>query len=181
MELRQPVDRLVEEVGARVLEAVPARVVGRVAEAEVGALVDDRGAGRDEVRDEGRRGAVGECQEDRVEGVARPAGSSAWTSSPVVARCGWIAVDRIVVAAAADEADQLDVRVARQQPDQLGTDIAVAPMIPTRDAAAAGHPRRQRVDATVAGRRRRCSTVACHASGRRVIGPRRRGHRCDMH
>ena len=36
VELGQAVDGLVEEVGPRVLEAVPARVVGGVAEAEVG-------------------------------------------------------------------------------------------------------------------------------------------------
>ena len=116
MELRQAVDGGVEEVGPRVLEAVPARVVGRVAEAEVGAQVDDRRAGRDAgSATSAAAGAVGEGQED----AQSAGGSSASTVSSVVARCGWIAADRVVVAVAADQADELDVRVARQQPDQL--------------------------------------------------------------
>ena len=49
------------------LEAVPARVVVRVAEAEVGAEVDDRGARRGEIGGDLRARAVGECQEDSVD------------------------------------------------------------------------------------------------------------------
>ncbi len=35
--------------------------------------------------------------------------------------------DRVVVAAAAGEPDELDVRVAREQPDQLGADVPGRP------------------------------------------------------
>ena len=102
MELRQPVDRVVEEVGPRMLEAVPARVVVRVAEAEVGAEVDDGGARGGEIGGDLRARAVGECQEDRVEvpapGPRTPAsrtsrlrvspGNSESSVRAVVARCG---------------------------------------------------------------------------------------------
>ena len=120
VELRQAVDRAVEEVGPRVLEAVPARVVGRVAQAEVGPEVDDRGARGGEVGDEPRAGAVGECQEDRVD---RPRAASASDGQVGRREVRMDAADRIVVALAADEPDQLDIRVARQQPDQLATDV----------------------------------------------------------
>ena len=134
MELRQPVDRVVEEVGPRMLEAVPARVVGRVAEAEVGAEVDDRGAGGDEVGGDLRPGAVGECQEDtaiRRGGMLRRriVEVSAWR------RCGWTPVDGVVVAVPADQPDQFDVRVPGEQPDQLATDIPGRPDDPDADPA----------------------------------------------
>src|SRR6185436_4026942 len=44
VELGEAVHRALEQVGPGMLEAVPARVVGRIAETEVGPLVDDRGA-----------------------------------------------------------------------------------------------------------------------------------------
>ena len=128
MQLRQAVDRLVEEVRPRMLEAVPARVVGRVAQAEVGALVDDRRAGGDEVGDEVRRGAVREGEEDRIRG--RQLGMDVEVERRQV-RVD--AVDRVVVAATPDEPDQLDVRVPRQQPDQLTADIAGRPDDPDPD------------------------------------------------
>ena len=120
VELRQAVDGALEEVRARVLEAVPARVVGRVAQAEVRALVDDRRARRRRGPGRARRRRRGAAPGRR----RRPAGSSAWTVRPVVARCGMDPGDRVVVAAAPGEPDQLDVRVAGEQPDQLGADVA---------------------------------------------------------
>ena len=67
MEFRQPVDGLAEELGMWVLEAVPARVVGRVSKPEVGTLVDDRGAAREESWRQVRGGPVGERQEDGID------------------------------------------------------------------------------------------------------------------
>ena len=84
MQLGQAVDGVVEELGSRVLEAVPARVVGRVAEPEVGPEVDDRGAVGHEVRDEAGGRAVGQGEEDGIDLRQR-----ASTVRPVVARCGW--------------------------------------------------------------------------------------------
>ena len=55
MELRQAVDRLVEEIRPRVLEAVPARIVGGVAKPEVGPEVDDGGARSGQVGGDLRR------------------------------------------------------------------------------------------------------------------------------
>ena len=75
VQLGQAVDGPLEEVGSRVLEAIPARVVGRVAQAEVGTEVDDRRAVGDEVRDEAGRRAVGEREERGVDlagGASRP-------------------------------------------------------------------------------------------------------------
>ena len=150
MELRQAVDRLLEQVRPRVLEAVPARVVGRVAEAEVGALVDDRRAGRDEVRDEVRGRAVREGEEDGV----RPGGSSAWTSWSSRREVRVDPVDRVVVAAAPDEPDQLDVRVARQQPDELAADVPGRPDDPDTARGAARRPDPRPARSEAGGRRR---------------------------
>ena len=143
MELGQAVDGDVEEVGPRVLEAVPARVVGRVAQPEVGPEVDDRGAGGDELRDDAsrrRRGA----------GPGRPrraAGSRGVDDvRPVVAEVRVDAVDRVVVAVAA--------RRARRSRRSGGAPAGgparrrhspVAPMIPTRIRARATSLRRRRV------------------------------------
>ena len=122
VELGQPVDRDVEEVGVRVLEAVPARVVGRVAEAEVGPEVDDRGAGLDDARDDARGRAVGEGEEDGVD-----SGSEASTTQAGVGEVRVDAVERVAVAVAALEADDRHVRVAGQEADQLGADVAGRP------------------------------------------------------
>ena len=43
---------------------------------------------------------------------------------PVAARWGCVAADRVVVAAARREPDDLDVRVASEEADQLGADVA---------------------------------------------------------
>ena len=45
------------------------------------------------------------------------------------------AADGIVVALAADEPDQFDIRMAGEQPDQLATDIPGRPDDPDPDAA----------------------------------------------
>ena len=136
MELRQTVDRVLEEVGARMLEAVPARVVGRVAQSEVGALVDDRRARGDEVGDELRRGAVREGEEDRVRG--RQLGVDVEIERRRDGR------GRRAIGSWSrprpDEPDQLDVRVPRQQPNQLAADVAGRPDDP--DADHARRPRR---------------------------------------
>ena len=71
VELRQAVDGVVEELRRGVVEAVPARVVGGVPEAEVGAQVDDRRAGRGDGRDDLGCGAVGQGEEQRVDVVGR--------------------------------------------------------------------------------------------------------------
>ena len=98
------------------------------------------------------RGAVRQGQEDGVRrrqlGVDRQARPR---------EVGMDAGDRLVVAAAAREADELDVRVAGQQPDQLGADVAGRADDPDPDP-----PRTPgRVDATLgagepAGPRRGC-------------------------
>ena len=103
----------------RVLEAVPARVVGGVAEAEVGPEVDDRGAAGDDRRNELRGRPVGERQEDGVGGGQ--------VCVDDVRRRGEMGMDRpdgFVVAAAADETDDLDGGVAVEEPDELRTDVA---------------------------------------------------------
>ena len=128
MELREAIDGLIEEVRARVLEAVPARVVGGVAQAEVGTLVDDRRAFRDEVGDQGGRRAMGEGHEDRVDRRKFRVDREV-RGREVRVDTG----DRVVITAAPHEADQLHVRVAGQQADQLGTDIAGRPDDPDPD------------------------------------------------
>ncbi len=119
MQLGQAVDRLVEQVRPRMLEAVPARVVGGVAEAEVGALVDDRRARVDQVGDELRRCPVRQREEDRIRG--RQLGMDVQVERREV---GVDAVDRVPIATTPNEPDQLDIRMPRQQPDQLSADVA---------------------------------------------------------
>ena len=137
MELRQAVDGDIEEVGSRVLEAVPARVVGGVAEPEVGAQVDDSGAGRGQLQGDLDPCAVGEGHEDRVERRIGSVGSAALTVSPVVARCGWMPSIGSWSRSRPTRPDDLDVRVPRQQPDQLATDIARRPDDPDPQPARA--------------------------------------------
>ena len=120
VELGQAVDGALEEVGARVLEAVPARVVGRVAQAEVGPEVDDRGARVDEVRARARRPRRGGGPGRR----RPPPAASASTTRPVVGEVRVDAVDRVVVAVAAGRPTIVDVRVAGEEADQLGADVA---------------------------------------------------------
>ncbi len=118
VELREAVDGAAEEVGPRVLEAVPARVVGGVAEPEVGAEVDDRRAGGGEVGDDLGRRAVGEGEEDRVRVGDRRVDVEA---RPVEVDVG--AADRLMAPAPPDEPDDLDVRVSGQQAHELGPDV----------------------------------------------------------
>ena len=158
MELRQAVDGALEQVGPRVLEAVPARVVGGVAQPEVGPEVDDRGPAREEVRDERRGRAVGEGQEDGIHlAGARCRRSGRWWRGAGGCR------RRVAVAVAAARPTMRDVRVAGEQPDQLGADVAGRPddadPDPARPAAGADaahrrgarRGRRDRLDRVMVG------------------------------
>ena len=100
------------------LEAIPARVVGRIAQPEVRPEVDDGGAVGHEVRDEAGRRAVGEGEERGID--LRQACPDREVGRGQVRV---VAADRVVLAVAAGESDDLDVRMARQQPDELGTDV----------------------------------------------------------
>ena len=116
------------------LEAVPARVVGRVAEPEVGAQVDDRGAGRGRsgLGDLRRRGAVRQRHEDRVEWAV--SGSSAWTSRSSRGEVRVDADDRVVVAARARPGRRArHSGVAPAAGPARHRHSPVAPMIPTRN------------------------------------------------
>ena len=143
MELRKAVDGDVEQLGRGVLEAVPARIVGGVAQPEVRPEVDDRGAGGEQVRDEPGRRAVGEGQERRVDvGQVGPHGQ--------VGRgeVGVVVADRLVLAVAPGEPDDLHVRMPAQQPDQLAAAIAGRADDPDPDPPrrrrSAGTPRAER-------------------------------------
>ena len=105
MQLGQAVDGLIEEVGARMLEAVPARVVGRITEPEVGSEVDDRGPAGDEVRDDPGGRAVGQGQEHRIHG--REPGPHGQSGRGEV---GVMAADRLVLSIATGQSHDLDVR-----------------------------------------------------------------------
>ena len=147
------------------LEAVPARVVGRVAEAEVGPEVDDRGAVGDERRHLGGGRAVGEGQEDGV--GRRQAGVDEQLGR------GEVRVevaDRLVVAVAPGEADDLDVRVAAQEADQLRADVAGRAddpdAQPTRTVVTEAAAQRARQDPGRAVRRDRGGRLEPRAHGR---------------
>ena len=119
MEFREPIDGPFEQVGPGVLEAVPARVVGRITQAEIGPEVDDCSAIGNEIGDELRGGAVGEGKKRGVDlGELRADGE--------VGRgeVGMVAADRVVLAVTSGEAHDVDVRVARQDANQLGADVA---------------------------------------------------------
>ena len=128
MELRQAVHRLVEQVRARMLEAVPARVVGRIAQPEVRTLVDDRGPARDAGRGEVRGRPMGKCQEHRIHRR-----QLVMDGQPGRAQVRVDAGDRVVVALAALQPDELDVRVAGKQPDELRADVSGGPDDPDPD------------------------------------------------
>ena len=115
MELREAVDGGGEELGPRVLEAVPGGVVGGVAEAEVRAEVDDRLALVEELVDPRRDRPVGEGEEHGL-GVV---GHLVEHLEPGRHEARVEALDRVAVALASHEAGDLDVRVAREEPDQL--------------------------------------------------------------
>ena len=119
VELGKAVDGLAEQVGPRMLEAVPAGIVGGVPEAEVGAEVDDRRAGGRELRDDLGGGTMGQREED---GVRVGDGRVDVEARAVEVDVG--PADRLVAAAATHQPHDLDVRMARQQADELGADVA---------------------------------------------------------
>ena len=84
------------------LEAVPARVVGGVAQAEVGPEVDDRGAVGDQVGDDAGGRAVGEGEERGVD-----LGELRANRELRAGEVGMVAGDRVVVAVAPGEPDQI--------------------------------------------------------------------------
>ena len=100
------------------LEAIPAWVVGRIAQTEVRPEIDDRRAVRDDVGDQRRGRAVGEGQED---GISLGQGRSHEQVGRREMRME--AADGLVLAVAAGEADDLDVRMAGEQADQLRPDV----------------------------------------------------------
>ena len=114
----------------RVLEAVPAWVVGQIAKSEVRTLVDDRRPSREEARGQIGGGAVGEGQEDGIHRrqlvMDRQCGR---------AQVGMDAGDRIVVALAALQANEVHIRVPRQEPDEFGTHIPGGADDPHADAS----------------------------------------------
>ena len=99
-------------------EAVPLRVVGRVAQPEVRAQVDDRGAVRGEVRHDLRGRPVGERQEDRVRLGNRRIDVEAGPVEMDVRPA-----DRLARATASDQPLDPHVRVARQESDELRADV----------------------------------------------------------
>ena len=120
MQLGQAVDRPLEEVRAGVLEAIPARVVGRVAQPEVGSEVDD---GRARWRP-GPGRAPAAVPWGRARKTASTAGRAASTTSPVVARWGWMPPSGSASRSRPWRPTSVDVRVAGQEPDELGADVA---------------------------------------------------------
>ena len=146
MELGEAVHGAGEEVGPRMREAVPARVVGRVAEPEIRPQVDDRGAVRREVGHDLRGGAVGQRKEDRVRVGDRRVHVE---PGPVEVDMG--PADRLAGAAAADQPFDLHVRVPREEPDELGADVARGAHDRDTDARAPG---RRRTVGSAAARQR---------------------------
>ncbi len=141
MQLGQAVDGDVEKLGDGVLESVPARVVGGVTKPEVGPEVDDRRAAGDQVRYELRGGPVGKGQERRVDvGELRAHRQVGGGEVRVVG------ADRIVLAVTAGQPDDLDVRMARQQPDELAAGV------PGRADDADPDPSRPAIDRNAARR-----------------------------
>ena len=118
MQLRQAVHGALEQVGPRVLEPIPAWIVIRVLEPEVGPEID-HGRARLEVFGDERRGRpMREGEEHRVDvgerALDRVAGRrQVWVDAP----------ERIAVALAPLQSDDRHVRVAAQEPDQLGTHV----------------------------------------------------------
>jgi len=148
-------DGTLEEVRPRVLEAIPAWIVRGVAESEVGPEVDDCSPTRREVGGDLRPRPVGECHEDRVDpaGVRtgagrpgpprpreRPSSGKSSRQFGIERQCGGRQVgmdraDRVIVALAAVQPDELDIRMARQEADQLTPDISGRADDPDPDAS----------------------------------------------
>ena len=100
----------------------------------------------------------------RARKTASASGSSASMVSPVAARCGWMAADRLVVAVAAGEADDLDVRVPGEQADELGADVAGRPDDPDADPARPSSTARPRSERGVTPDERSVATAAGDSS-----------------
>ena len=100
------------------LEAVPARIVGRVAQAEVGAQVDDRRAGGDQLGHEARRRAVGQGHEHGIGVGERGIDDQAGRGQVRVD-----AADRVAVAIATHEPDERRRSGGRRAAGQLRADI----------------------------------------------------------
>jgi hypothetical protein len=101
------------------LEAIPARIVRRVAKPEVGTQVDHRSTVGRDLRHLRRRGSVGEREEDSV-GL----GSLCVDLQARRREMGMRDLDRFVRTFPPDESDDLDVRVACQEANELGPDVA---------------------------------------------------------
>ena len=97
-------------------------------QSEIGTEVDDGAALADEIRDELRGGPMGERQEDRVgfgdRRIDRQLGDGEMRSN---------GADRLVVAVAADEADEAHIRVAGEDPNGFAARIARGPDDRDRD------------------------------------------------
>ncbi len=125
MQLRQPVHGPGQEIRRRVIEPVPAGIVGRVAEPEVGALVDDGDARVDEVGRHARRQAVWQCQEH---GVRLRQGRVHDVPGP--RQMGMHGPDRLLLPSSTLESHDAHIRMLVEQPDHLtarvsgGTDDA---------------------------------------------------------
>ncbi len=131
------------------LEAVPARVVGGVAQSEVRPEIDDGRASRGQLWDEFGCRAVRQGEEDRVD---RRQGRVHLEAGPREVRMR--RADRFGVAGAALEPDDLDVRVAREEADELCPDVARGPddadPDPLVQGAGAAVRRNSRLDAACA-------------------------------
>ena len=119
MELRQAVDGAGKQVRSRMLEAVPAGVVRWVTQPEVRALVDDGGAGREQVAGLRRGQTVGQRHEHRVRlgqrGIDVVAGPG---------KVGMHRADRLLLPAATLEPDDPHVGVSVEQSHHLAAGIA---------------------------------------------------------
>ena len=164
VELRQPVRSRRRELRRGMLEPVPARVVGRIAQPEVRSEVDHRGPVTCDLGNARRGGPVGQRQEHGVRLGHRQIDCQARPREMAMR-----VLDRLLIAIPALQPHQLNVRVARQDADELGTDVpgraddrdADAPLAAVGGDAACGTGETSR-----AVRRDRSRCVDAHAHGR---------------
>ena len=122
VQLRHPVDELSEQVGTRMLPAVPAHVPVRVAQPEVRAQVDDSRRERAKLVDAGHRLSVGQAEEQHVAGLELGGGGELEPRRPAEVRMR--VVHELPGQPFRGDLAHLDARMEQEEAQQLATGVS---------------------------------------------------------
>ena len=122
MQLRHSIDKSTEQVGTRMLAAVPAHVAGRVAQPEIRAQIDDPGREGTELVDSRHRLSVGQTQKQRVAGFELGCGGELQPRRRTQVRV--CVVHELPGQTLRRRLAHLDARMEQQQPQQLASRVS---------------------------------------------------------